>query len=89
MGERRNYISLGEIAEHLPMLNVQCARCGRHGRYSTDKLVAKYGADATVQPFQEDITKDCPRWQDHTLELGTGCAPLMPDLRLLPRNQPR
>lgn len=71
------------------MLRVACDRCGRSGRYRTDKLFAKYGADATVQPFQEDITRDCPRRHDHALELGTGCAPLMPDLRLLPRNHPR
>ena len=32
-------ITLGYIAEHLPMLNVQCDRCGRQCRYSTAKLV--------------------------------------------------
>jgi hypothetical protein len=26
---------------------------------------------------------------DPTLPFGAGCAPLMPDLMLLPRNQPR
>jgi len=25
-------ITLGEIAETLPMLNVECPRCGQHGR---------------------------------------------------------
>jgi hypothetical protein len=55
---RPSYLSIGEIAEHLPMLTVQCDRCGRAGRYSTAKLVEQYGAEATVQPFEDDLTRD-------------------------------
>jgi hypothetical protein len=28
------------------------------------RLVANYGPDATVQPLQEELTKDCPHRQD-------------------------
>lgn len=77
---RRSYVTLAEIAEYLPILRVVCDRCGRRGRYRTDKLVAKYGADASIQPFQDDITRDCPKRNDPTIELGRGCAPLCPDL---------
>lgn len=86
--DRGGVITLGEIAEHFSMLNVVCERCGRHGRYNTARLVGKYGADETVQPFQEDITRDCPEKNDPRYAFGK-CAPRMPDLRLLPRNQPR
>jgi hypothetical protein len=44
---RLSYLSMGEIAEHLPMLTVQCDRCGRRGRYNTAQLVQRYGAAAT------------------------------------------
>ena len=37
----RGYVSLGEVAERLRMLRVECDRCGRKGRYSTAHLVAK------------------------------------------------
>lgn len=82
-GARRGYVTLGEIAERLPMLWVQCDRCGRAAKYRTDKLVAKYGADASIEPFQNDITRDCPKRQDPNIELGNGCAPLCPDLSKL------
>ena len=85
---RTGVITFGEIAESFPMLNVECSRCGRHGRYNTVKLVERFGADETVQPFQEWITKDCPEKHDPRYAFGK-CAPMMPDLRLLPRKQPR
>lgn len=77
---RRGYVSLGEIAAKLRMLRVKCDRCGREGRYSTARLVAKYGADASIQPLQDEITADYPRRTDPKIELGAGCAPLCPDL---------
>lgn len=77
---RRGYVSLGEIAAKLRMLRIECDRCGRAGRYRIDKLVAKYGADASIQPLQEEITADCPRRADPKIELSAGCAPLCPDL---------
>src|SRR6185437_16294769 len=80
--------TLGYIAEHLLMLNVHCDRCGRHGRYRTAKLVEKYGADANVQPFQEDLTRDCPHKHDKHYPYGK-CFPAFPELRTLPTNQPR
>ena len=58
---RRGYISLGEIAQRLNVLVIQCDRCGRRGQYPLRKLIAKYGADASIEPLQNDITADCPR----------------------------
>ena len=81
-------VTLGEIAAHLPMLFVECRNCGRRGRYSTAKLVEKYGAASTVQPFQDDLRRDCPERDDPRWPYGK-CAPLMPQLLWLPRNQPR
>jgi hypothetical protein len=77
---KRGYINLGEIAQRLDMLVIACDRCGRRGQYSTAKLVAKYGADASIEPLQNDVTADCPRRADPKIELGKGCAPICPDL---------
>ena len=85
---RSGVVTLGEIAETLTMLTVQCDRCGRRGRYRVDKLIAKYGAGASVTPFQNDLTKDCPEKNDPRYPFGK-YAPMMPDLMLLPRNQPK
>lgn len=81
-------ITFGEIAAHFAMLDVKCDNCGRHGRFRTSKLVAKYGAGASVQPLQDDLRRDCPDRDDPRWPYGK-CAPLMPDLLKLPRNQPR
>ena len=80
-------VTIGEIAEHFRLLDVKCDNCGRHGRYNTAKLVAKYGADSSVQPFQDDLRRDCPERDDPRWPYGK-CAPLMPGLLKLPRNQP-
>ena len=77
---RSGVITLGESAEPLPMLEVECSRCGRDGRYNTAKLVERFGADEAVQPFQDWITKDCSRRHDSTLALGM-VAPLIPELK--------
>jgi hypothetical protein len=84
----KNPVNVGYIARHLKMPGDVAYRCGRHGRYSTAKLLAKYGADATLQRLQEDLTKDCPHKVDSHWPFGK-CAPLFPDLRSLPINQPR
>ncbi|HWE75048.1 MAG TPA: hypothetical protein VG328_17945 [Stellaceae bacterium] len=74
-------LTLADIATKLPVLRVECNRCGRAGRYHTAKLIERFGPDATVEPLQKEITQDCPRrdW-DRTKHIGTGCAPLFPDL---------
>jgi hypothetical protein len=83
----RGVVTWGYIARHLPVITVHCDRCGRAGRYHTDKLLEKYG-DTNIQQFQRDITADCPR-NSTRIELGTGCAPLMPDLRTTNQSAPR
>ena len=77
---RAGYISLGRIAERLNVLVVQCDRCGHRGQYPLWKLMVKYGADASIEPLQNEITAECPRRNDQTVELGDGCAPLCQDL---------
>jgi hypothetical protein len=47
-----------------------------------------FGPDATLQPWQEELTADCPHKNDPAYPFGK-CTPLMPDLRTLPINQPR
>ena len=84
----RGSVTVGYVARHLKMLGVQCDRCGRHGRYSTAKLVERFGPDANLQAWQEELTADCPHKNDPGYPFGK-CAPLMPDLRTLPINQPR
>ena len=39
-------ITLGEVADRLPMLDVACSKCDRRGRLNVAKLVEQHGASA-------------------------------------------
>ena len=43
----------------LDVLNVECDKCGRRGRYRLDRLVECYGLDAKL--FEWEPEADCPR----------------------------
>jgi hypothetical protein len=43
-------ITLGEIADRLPMLEVACSRCERHGRLRVARLIERYGENAAHPP---------------------------------------
>ena len=54
-------VTLGEIAGRLPMLEVACSRCGRHGRLSVAKLIERHAPDAKLPALREILAGDCPR----------------------------
>jgi hypothetical protein len=68
-------VSLGDIAERLDALVMTCDRCHRRDRYSLWKLIAKYGADAPIEPLRQEIIAGCPEKAN-----PNGCAPYCPDL---------
>jgi hypothetical protein len=72
-------ITFGEIAGTLSMLNVECSRCERHGRFNTAKLVERRAAIPRLEGLSAAyLSNAC-----------SGCVPSVPDLMLLPRNLPR
>jgi hypothetical protein len=58
---RRLFLSLGEIASRIEILEIRCSRCDRAGRYSTTRLVEQYGADADSAAWVRGLVADCPR----------------------------
>jgi hypothetical protein len=43
---RDGSLTLSDIRE--PTLAIGCERCGRHGRYNVQRLIAAHGADAKL-----------------------------------------
>jgi hypothetical protein len=43
---RGGAVTLADIRE--PTLAIGCERCGRHGRYNVQRLIAAHGADAKL-----------------------------------------
>ena len=58
------------------MLNVECAKCGRRGRYRLDRLIERYGIDAKLFDWTDEITADSPRKQAKNDICGARCPDL-------------
>ena len=67
-------------------IEVECKRCGRHGRYRKATLIEKYGSDIVLPDLLGLIAGDC----ELRGELGNrGCGAIYPALsRIQTRNPP-
>jgi hypothetical protein len=57
----RTYLVFGDIDGKLEVLRVECARCQRKGRYNVRRLIEKYGRNANMMKWKEQLNGDCPR----------------------------
>jgi len=51
----RTYLVFGDIDGKLDVLRVECARCQRKGRYSVRRLIEKYGRNANMMKWKEQL----------------------------------
>jgi hypothetical protein len=72
---RDGAIIFRDLVGKLGVLNVECDKCGRRGRYPLYRLIQRYGMDAKL--FDE-ITADCPR--KRLGNLYDQCGARCPDL---------
>ena len=54
-------LSLGQLAERLTHLEVQCRRCERRGQLRLYHPIAQHGADFPGPALREILAGDCPR----------------------------
>jgi hypothetical protein len=47
-----------DLVGKLTMVNVECAKCGRFGQYRLDRLIERYGIDAKLFDWSDEITAD-------------------------------
>jgi hypothetical protein len=57
---------------------VECDKCGRRGRYRPDRLIERYGIDAKLFDWKDEINADCPRKQ--AMDLNDICGARCPYL---------
>jgi hypothetical protein len=57
----RSYLVFGDIEGKLDVLRVECTRCSRKGRYRVSQLIEKYGRDASMMKWKEQLNGDCSR----------------------------
>ena len=67
-------------------IEVECKKCGRHGRYRKATLIEKYGSDTVLPDLLALLASDC----EFRNKLGNqGCGALYPALaRVQKRNPP-
>jgi hypothetical protein len=75
---RQGAIIFRDILGKLDVLNVECAKCGRRGRYHLDRLIERYGIEAKLFDWSDEITADCPRKIANKLD--DLCGARCPDL---------
>jgi hypothetical protein len=51
------------IVGKLDVLNVEGDKCSRRGRHRPDPTIERYGIDAKLFDWTDEITADCPRKQ--------------------------
>jgi hypothetical protein len=75
---REGAIIFRGLVGKLDVLNVECDMCGRRGRYRLHRLIERYGIDAKLFTWSDEITADCPRKQARNL--NDQCGARCPDL---------
>jgi hypothetical protein len=72
---REGAIIFRDLLGKLDVLNVECAKCGRRGRYHLHGLIEGYAIDAKLFDWSDEITADCPRKQARNLndQCGARC----------------
>jgi hypothetical protein len=60
------------------MVLITCDKCGRSGQYRVDRVIVRYGIDAKLFDWSDEITADRQRKQARSL--NDQCGARCPDL---------
>jgi hypothetical protein len=71
-------VILGDLIGKLDVLRIECAKCGRSGRYRLADLLMRYGRDEKLFAFTADVTANCTRKQGRND--NDPCGATCPDL---------
>jgi hypothetical protein len=63
----RTEITLGKVAEHLEMIEIECRKCDRYDRLSVARLIEEYGAEQAMPGLLSTLAADCPRQRAHSI----------------------
>ena len=55
------YVRLGQLAGCLPVVEIACNRCDRHGRLRLSGLLDRHGPGMPVPDLIRLLSADCPR----------------------------
>ena len=72
---REGAITFRDLVGKLIVLRIECEKCGRSGQYRLDRLIMRYGIDAKLFDWSDEITADCAGKQAQNLndQCGARC----------------
>ena len=75
---REDAIIFGDLIGQLDTLRVECAKCGRSSQYRLADLLMRYGRNAKLFAFTDDVTANCERKRARSD--SDPCGAIFPDL---------
>jgi hypothetical protein len=81
---REGAIIFRDLVGKLDVLNVECDKCGRRGRYHLHRLIERYSIDAKLFDWSNKITADYPK---QARNLNDQCGARCPDLSKVVRSR--
>ena len=77
---RDGAVVFGDLEDKLEVLQVACRKCDRRGQYPVARLIERYGRDAKLVDWKDQITADCPRRANARVVVTDQCGAHFPDL---------
>jgi hypothetical protein len=77
---RHGAVVFGDIEDRLDVLHVTCRKCERRGQYPVARLIERYGREAKLVDWKDQITADCPRRAQARVVVMDQCGAHFPDL---------
>ena len=77
---RHGAVVFGDLEGRLEVLHVACRKCDRRGQYPVARLIERYGSDAKLVDWKDQITADCPKRANTRVLVTDQCGAHFPDL---------
>jgi hypothetical protein len=68
------------LEDRLKVLQVACFKCDRRGQYPVARLIERYGAEAKLVDWKDQITAACPRRTKASVAVLDQCGAHFPEL---------
>jgi hypothetical protein len=72
-GVREGAVIFRDLVGKLEMLNVECEKCGRRGRYRLDRPIERYGIDAKRLDWEPGAARPRKRAKNLNAQCGARC----------------
>ena len=77
---RHGAVVFGDLEDKLEVLQVACSKCERRGQYPVARLIERYGRDAKLVDWKDQITRTVRGGHKARVVVMDQCGAHFPDL---------